>query len=254
MSDRSATFNNAGVRMMDVGNQYVALELFRGALESKLSFERNQRPQGTEGGIVQRCVTPDPPDCINRAEDHLANLNTYLSQAHPVENQSSQDLLILQLQNGANVVADTMSVPLQSRGYDPYIHMTPFEIPVEPVSTQITSSVIVFNLGLVHHALSRTSPKTAAFYEISAALLASMPETPDTALLRVALLNNFGVWCFENGDGESMRSCMEHLSIAIEGDNEESSNCPIIDSIVKQGVRSNIQWLLTPLNGGSPAA
>lgn len=258
MNDRSAIYNNAGVRLMDVGNQQIALELFRGALESKLSFERNQRPSsgsGTDQGLVQRCVTPDPPDCLNRAEIHLTNLDSYLTQVRSEEQEppSAQDTLILRLQESVNVLDDTLAVPLQSRGYDPYLYKNPFSIADDSTSrsTQVTSSAIVFNLGMVHHCLSRTSPKTAAFYEISAALLASIPETPETLLLRIALLNNFGVWCFENGDGESMRTCMEHLLIAIEDEGEDSS---IVSASVKQGVLSNINWLLTPLNGGSPAA
>lgn len=255
MSDRSATFNNAGVRIMALGNQLVALELFRGALESKLAYERNQRPSVSDQGIIQRCVTPDPPDCLDRAEVHLANLDSYLGQpqhSSPEQHRhpSAQDQLISHLQDGSDILDDTITVPRQSRGYDPYVYMTPFEIPDQPTSTQITSSVVVFNLGLIHHAMSRTSPKTAAFYEISAALLASMPESPNTLLLRIALLNNFGVWCYENGDGESMRTCMEHLAVAV---NDEGS-CSIVDSAVKQGVQSNIQWLLTPLDGGSAAA
>jgi hypothetical protein len=207
-NDRSAIYNNAGVRMMGVANENVALELFRGALESKLAFERCQMPLvniSGQGEVVQRCVTPDLPVCLNRAEMHLGNLDTYLSQENSVEHRSiHHDLLIERLEEGASEMDDGMTVPLQCRGYDPFICKAPFEIPEnEAVITQITSSVIVFNLGLVHQCMCRTSPKAASFYEISAALLASIPETSDTLLLRISLLNNFGVWSFENGDGDS---------------------------------------------------
>lgn len=238
--------------MMKIPIESVALELFRGALESKLAFERCQRPLldiTDHGEVVQRCVTPDLPDCLNRAEMHLVNLDTYLSQASSVEHPSTHDVLIARLEEGASVLDDRMVVPLQCRGYNPFIYASPFPIPEsESVTTQIASSAIVFNLGLVHQCMSRTSIKTASFYEISAALLASIPETSETLLLRIALLNNFGVWSFENGDGDSMRTCMEHLSIAME---EEGSS---IDHAIQDGVRSNILWLLTPLNGGSAAA
>lgn len=253
-NDRSAMYNNAGVRMMEVAHNFVALELFRGALESKLAFERFRRPmlniieQGDNVPVL-RCVTPDLPDSLSRAEMHLMNLDNYLSQANLVEQSGTHDLIIDRLDEGATVLADCTTLPLQHQGRDPFIFQTPFKIPEnEPVVTQIASSVIVFNLGLVHQCMSRTSPKTASFYEISAALLASMPETSDTLLLRIALLNNFGVWSLENGDSGSMRTCMEHLSIAME---EEGSS---IDSATRDGIRSNIFWFLMPSTSGSPAA
>jgi hypothetical protein len=191
----------------------------------------------------------------------LQNLESYLTPVVMMEQQEP----ILQRYEAAMVedrwvshvpdsstMGDTITVPAQSRGYDPYIYRIPFQIPEEPLSTQIISSIIVFNLGLVHQLASRESSKAAAFFEISAALLASLPESRETLLLRMVLLNNFGVWCFENGDGESMRTCMEHLTIALQDAMQDQTLA--IDESTVEGIRSNIQGLLTPLHGGSPAA
>lgn len=372
MGDRSVQFNNAGVQILQTGgvesparphehgsshhHHVIALELFRGALDSKLAFERNQQEQflvdssatatatanlEASGGTgdhgedsnphnnidiiihdSHRCVTPEPSECLVQAEFHMQNLQSYLSSSSPATEaevvpataatpttttttttriddsanataalpQDSVDptaphphqwvshvpsqhfsMRTLQMEDDDDDNGGAIAVPRQSRGYEPYIHARPFEIPVATatnttaggvgVSTQVISSVIVYNLGLVHQLSCRASPKAAAFYEISAALLASLPETNDTLLLRVSLLNNFGVWCFENGDGDSMRTCMEHLSMALEdaelaaaSPDNDSSSCTIIHKDLKEGIRSNIQWLLTPLNGGSPAA
>ena len=143
----------------------------------------------------------------------------------------------------------TPAVPLESRGYNPFIYLQPFELPnTSFASTQLTSAVIVFNLGLVHHCASRNSPKTAAFYEIAAALLSSDLDLMRSSLLRTAIINNFGVWCYENGEGESTRMCMEHLSRIID------ASCTTMSTVVEEGIRLNIQWLLTPPTGGSPAA
>ena len=93
-SDRSATYNNAGCRMMAIGNQRVALDLFQASLESKLAYERQGvRTMGTGGPMndenvvemdiggelvgqapedfldfqPQRCVTPEIPACLHTA-------------------------------------------------------------------------------------------------------------------------------------------------------------------------------------------
>jgi hypothetical protein len=171
---------------------------------------------------------------------------------------------------------DSISI-LHPRGgyYEPYLYTIPFVIP-EPDSTSLTSSSqqsiqmsqsvscrIVFNLGLIHQTICRTSSKVASFYEIAATLLSSLPSTMsddnnDVAtmiLLRIAILNNFGVWCYENGEGESMMNSFEQLVDTIQDDNDiltESSS--MIDPSIIHGVRANIQAFLTPHNNVSLAA
>jgi hypothetical protein len=150
-------------------------------------------------------------------------------------------------------------VPVQCRGYSPYLYTAPFRFSSDNTQAgsmavaPLNSSFIVFNLGLVHQLMDRTSPKASSMYEISATLLASVPESPETLRLCLALYNNFGVWCFENGIGEAMRECMELLSLALEKVEKEGDSLMWMEED-SQAMRSNIDWLLTPPNGGSPAA
>lgn len=235
--DCTIVFNNAGVLVFSRGHKAAALDLFRGALETKLLYERRQQAAEQRRTNVTpapgRCVTPD---CVLRAAEHLSNIALFASQA----NESDPAL-----EDGITEPV----VPYESRDFNPYIIARPFELPLDrQASTQLASAVIVFNLGLVHHAASRTSAKAASFYEISAALLASEPILPESALLRVAIMNNFGVWCYDNGDGESLRTCMEHLMTVLKHSDH------YLDPTVGAHVQTNIDWLLTPPNGGSPAA
>jgi len=117
--------------------------------------------------------------------------------------------------------SSTTVVPVESRGYNPFICRTPFAIPesdtVPSRNRLYQSAVIVYNLGISHQWFSRYSPKAAAFFEISAALLSSGGGTTEESfLLRICLLNNFGVWCFENGDGDAMRTSLEHLALVLD--------------------------------------
>jgi hypothetical protein len=249
MEDRSAIYNNAGVRVLlaDVGNHVAALELFGGALEAKRTTELTQ-------GAPEGPTRPRPPlDCVRRAEVHLQSLSSYLTASASQQALSVGELREILPQHGStNAGSDMIIVPLSSRGYDPYLYKIPFNIADDQQeSPLLSSSAIVFNMGLVHQMISRTAPKTADFYAIAASILSIPPLLSDTLLIRIALLNNLGVWCFENGEGDSMRTCMEQLSMVT---SEEEADATAIDASVLAGARSNIQWLLTPLNGGSPAA
>jgi hypothetical protein len=234
MVDRSPAFNNAGVVYLKSGRAEVALDLFRGALEAKLTYERSQQSDYVETN--QRCVTPD---CLITAENHLANLPNYL--VHPSPEQ-------LELISPSRVLTETDLVPVESRGYNPYLYAQPFELPSNSTSTQLTSAIIVFNLGLVYQTMSRIAPKAAAFYEIAAALLLNEGEFIETTMLRIAMMNNFGVWCYENGDGGAVRTCMEQVSMILDRSGD------IMPMEVQEGVRLNIRWFITPPTGASPAA
>jgi hypothetical protein len=257
LKDRSHLFNNAGARVLSAGNVQVALDLFRGALEAKLSYERTLRPRGdfiSEHPLspIVRCVTPD---CVSTAENHLAQMDSIILRMDDGEPSSHMGEVLITHAPSATTRTEVRPthvgtvVPEDCRGYCPYFYRTPFELTDgSRSSTELTSAIIVFNLGLVHHHEWMNSPKAAAFYEISAALLASETDTPQAVLLKIALLNNFGIWCYENGDGESLRTCMEHLSSVV-----KHTSVPL-SSEVTEGVRANVKWLLTPPNGGSPAA
>lgn len=264
-NDRSRVFNNAGARMMMTGNYSMALDLFRGALESKLARERFLHP--ARGGdmlfATNRCVTPDsmitaqgqrsPPSHEDPAEvEEEAQEEVFDASSREQTQQPTESV-------APGVVEETAvlhgnSVPEESRGFSPFLYPRPFEIPDggtgSSSSSELTSAVIIFNLGLVHQRMNRNSSRAGAFYEISAALLASTSDLSESAImLKIALLNNFGVWCYENGDGANLQTCMEHLSNIV-----ERTSVSLLDQEVTEGIRANICWLLTPPNGGSPAA
>ena len=253
--DRSATYNNAGVRLMSAGNHSAALELFRGALESKLALERFSE----HGRAPERCVTPDEMSDSDtssttsrrsRSSEDLPNeLDSYLelSRNVPLPQHFAPSL-------GITTIPHTPLLQLGGASYEPYLYTEAFSVPEDaedhsPFNTQAMSCRIVFNLALIHQLDCRTSAKAASFYEIAATLLSSLPEEDDIVLLRLVLLNNFGVWCFENAEGESMMACFEQLV-----DTLDEASSFFMDSAVLCGVQRNIQAFLTPMNGVSLAA
>jgi hypothetical protein len=301
-NDRSVVYNNAGIRLMDYGNYSAALEMFRGALETKLIHERTLLHNSTssvdddnmdgdyEEDDQQRCVSPDGSDDSTtsnntpmRSHQRNDNLDSFLDLLRNMDDQQRQNDLasssiasapggIITSTNGSFVASSPSvgtgmsNVILSSfRGYEPYLYRIPFLLPgneVTSASQEVTEAAqsiscrIVFNLGLIHQTVCRTSCKVASFYEIAATLLSSLPsefaDSSDmaaiTVLLRIAILNNFGVWCYENGEGESMMNSFEQLVDTLDEDQD------LIDPSVLRGVRANIQAFLTPNNGASLAA
>jgi hypothetical protein len=271
-ADLTTHFNNAGVIILqsdEAKYHYdVALDLFRGALETKLALEFAQKrfPIATDTShndltfllqTIERQVFPSPEatEVIQRAVVHLDHLNLYLTPTpKPPDNvpESRQPIETVRSLQLLFAPSSTVVPPLASQGYQPYLCTFPFFVAEDSAFSAVASSVIVYHLGLVHQLMERHSVKASDFYTISAALLASEVQTRATILLRISLLNNFGVWCFENGDGESMRVCMEHLSTVLQG--EENEDGCLIEAKIIASLRRNILWLLTPPIGVSPAA
>lgn len=245
--DRSPALNNAGVVCLAADRTEIALDLFRGALEAKLAFERSQLVSSNQqdmSPMIERCVTPD---CLEAAENHLTNLPTYL-EVVPSPEESEVVQVVPALDTTRQLLSAYDTVPIESRGYNPYLYAKPFELPRHEGSTQQTSAIIVFNLGLVYQTMCRNASKAGAFYEISSALLANEDDSIETNTLRVAIVNNFGVWCYDNGDEELLRACMDHLASLVE------ASADTLPQQVQAGMRSNIRFLLEPPNGSSPAA
>jgi hypothetical protein len=254
MTDRLVVlFINAGARLLSTAHAdellLIALELFRGALESKLALQRGGAASVMQG---QAPDTAAASNAIERATLHLQNLDFYLSPSHKtVTNHVDGGI------DGQRMSSVT-TVPPRERGFEPFVCKMPYFIPEDqPVSITLLSCAIVYNIGLVHQWMDRHSPKTAEFYTIAAMLLMNDPvlaaDYHGTLHLRLALLNNFGVWCYEHGVGDSMRTCMEHLAMALDRQ-EQKGRDSIVDAGLVQCFRFNIQCLLAPLNGASPAA
>ena len=88
---------------------------------------------------------------------------------------------------------------------------------MEFASTEIDSSIIIFNLALVHHSNGRASMKTYSLCQIATALLSTLaiPSDSESLSLHVVVLNNFEVWCFDNHKYQSMIACFEEMKYII---------------------------------------
>ena len=111
------------------------------------------------------------------------------------------------------------------------------------MSTRKQSATIIFNLAIVDHLKNRLSEQAVSLYELAMTLLAG--DVVD--LLGISLMNNMGVWCYENGDMDGAMACMAHLAGFM-------VSCSSIDQAQKDGIQSNIIWLTYPPSPASPAA
>jgi hypothetical protein len=93
-------------------------------------------------------------------------------------------------------------------------------------------------------------------YQIATALLLSLPRPKKDSvsfLLNVALLNNFGVWCYENHEYDAMTSCFEEIIDLFDDtyhddpdDDDENDILNVLDMTVKRGIFSNLRACLPP--------
>jgi hypothetical protein len=209
MSQRSIEYNNAGVDCTEAGQHRMAWDLFKGALEVKLTLERID-------GSIHSIESRAGANCyIAKAEAHLCSLTSW----------TLKDSAIF------SCLGLKTSTSMQSRE-------------TWEASPRRESAAIIFNLALVDHLKSRSSEQAVALYELAMTLLTGA--TVD--LLGVALMNNIGVWCYENGDLDGSLKCMAHLhSFSCAADCEMGSE-------QRDGLQSNMLWLTNPPFAASPAA
>ena len=92
----------------------------------------------------------------------------------------------------------------------------------------------------------RQSKQAVALYELAMTLL-----TGDAVdILGIALVNNIGVWCYENDDEEGAFTCMGHLASFIRSNGVHDT----IGQEEREGLHSNVLFLLNPPFAASPAA
>jgi hypothetical protein len=203
MVDKSVTFNNTGVLLMELGHYQVALDLFRGALESQVASVSSDGDDHNAMSPPEECqraeqsvstVVLEPGgDCFSRAEYHVNNLLTYLNEGTARTTSSSESQTIEYHQGIVDPLTSHESsdpnilIPVSCRGYNPYLYTTPFSLPefnsseATPsdagsgiaFSTQLTCCMLVFNLGLIHHTLGRHNHSPIHFYDIASTILSS---------------------------------------------------------------------------------
>ncbi|KAL3939327.1 MAG: hypothetical protein SGBAC_005930 [Bacillariaceae sp.] len=234
LAQRSVDFNNAGVQCIETGNNRIAWDLFKGALEVKLAIER---PGETNAGIDSY---QDSNNYIARAETHLMNLR---SSQTPFEYNSQQQELVTSPRMQSIETWEKFSN--DNSLYTPFLFTDPIKLGVDAnMTARRESASIIFNLALTEHLKARSSEQAISLYEFAMTLIAG--ETVD--LLGISLMNNIGVWCYENGDLAGSAKCMGHLvrfTSALSSELEQEH---------REGLQSNILWLASPPCTASPAA
>lgn len=235
--DRTATFNNAGVRFLEAGLSEVGLRMFQAALEESLILAK---PGGEEEA---RLATAQAN--VARAETHLNNMESLLSEAAQRRSLASSATSA----DGGSVNADESEVVSSEQRQRPYLYRYPILLDSdgENTSLQLTGAIVIFNLALVLHMKSRSSQKAKSFYKIAEALIQCEEEgrelcgmnndsAPRFMLLQVAVTNNHGVWLYENGHVNEARDRCDRLRV-IHG----TFGLSCLPPQVREGVQSNLR-------------
>ena len=236
LSQRSIDFNNAGVRCVETGEHRIAWDLFKGALEVKLAIERTGEAHADIHAYRNSNMY------IDRAEAHLTNIKLLkMDKQLMAAPQGEESETSPRLQSIATWERFSTDPSL----YTPFLFTDPVVLGEDPnITTRRESAAIIFNLALTEHLKTRCSEQAISLYELSMTLLAG----DSVDLLGISLMNNIGVWCYENGDLAGCAKCMGHL---VNFTNALSSE---LDRDQREGVQSNILWLAQPPFTASPAA
>jgi hypothetical protein len=228
---------------------------------------------------IQRCVTPEPFDnesCTVNIENKMS-LPPTKPHGNKITNQTSfQNISELHHLQPHTQYVTTTTTAAPSSVYIPYLYLNTFllsdpknqetndSLPMintmnlqsSPLSHQnsvaiqstIISLVIILNLGILFHAINRSSVKAVAFYEIAMSLLHSLPTTvQDSLLLHIVVLNNYAVWCYENHEFDLMMQCFDEINELLLRDDDENANSNVtstFDVTVKNGIRNNLREFL----------
>jgi hypothetical protein len=241
--EKARAFNNAGASYLEAGHGRAAWDLFKGALEVKLASERSTDQQASRIGELDTYV--------RKAEYHMQNLASYPS--NNTGTGAASLLFEYPSMRGRVVPLDSSTGCL----FDPYISCHPFRIVDEPsiagpatkpAAEEITmsaraSTMIIFNLALVDHLHNRSSNHAISLYELATTLMVGEEVGP----VGIALINNVGVWCYDNEDVQGGLRCMDHLSSILD-------RCSSVEKGERARLVSNIQLMLIPPDSASPAA
>jgi len=235
LSQRSIDFNNAGVRCVETGKHRIAWDLFKGALEVKLAI------QGNGVGDSDIRSYREHNSYIVRAETHLSNLKSFHRTCQFAPEEGPAIVTSPRLQS----IETWEKFSTDSSLYAPFLFTDPIRLGVDRnLTTRRESAAIIFNLALTEHLKTRCSEQAISLYELSMTLVSG----DSVDMLGISLMNNIGVWCYENGDMVGCARCMSHLvsftgALSLELEQEQ-----------RDGVQSNILWLAHPPCTTSPAA
>ncbi len=249
---RSIQYNNAGVALTEAGRHKVAWELFKGALELKLAVERYGADVQDDDEFV--AVVQKDNAYIQRAEHHFRSMTNYVKPVSTPQLIPSFDRDTDRVHNPSSTYSisqspsatnSSMQADLMEDMYSPFLFRKAMRLdPNIQIPTRKESATVIFNLALVDHLKNRSSEQAVQLYELAMTLL-----TGDVVdALGIALMNNIGVWCYENGDLDGTRTCMGHLATFL------CSCSSVMDEEQRDGLQANILWLTNPPFAASPAA
>jgi hypothetical protein len=242
--EKARAFNNAGASCLEAGYGRAAWDLFKGALEVKLTSERSSDQQASRIGELDTYV--------RNAEYHMQNLANY--RLNNTGTGTDSHLFEYPSMRGGMVPNESSTGCL----FDPYISCHPFRIDDEPsiagpttelaakerkMSATRASTMIIFNLALVDQLHNRSSNHAISLYKLALTLMVG----EDVGPVVIALINNIGVWCYDNEDLQGGLRCMDHLSSVLHV-------CNSVDEEERARLVSNIQLMLIPPFSASPAA
>lgn len=256
IESQAVHFNNAGVACF-CSDPKKAWELFKGALEVKLAIEQTMTSQLPANlPLYYEDLLSNP---------HVQRAQTILEEGDEGqgENASSEHdnmLMEVTLEEGEAPRTQASSTTLykcfSELGdifYTPFLFSEPFLIPdLEAISpsehqaSSTSSASIIFNLALVEHLFNQTSHQALSLYELATSLLAGK----NINGLSMALINNIGVWCYENDDIDAAQRCMDYLSRIM----RNPCYLEMINTDDQASIRRNICCMLTPRCTTSPAA
>ena len=209
----------------------MAWDLFKRAFEFKLLRDDS-------------ITTPNPKQnleanaYIERAESHSCHMKSDVQKCS--EHMSEESLARATSRiSWENFVTD-LSL------YSPFLFASPIRLGMtQDMHSRKESATIIFNLALIDHLRNRDSEQAVALYELAMTLL----EGELVDFLGIALMNNIGVWCYENDDHDSALTCMNHVASFIVACDS------VIDQEELDGLRRNVLWCsLNPQYTASPAA
>lgn len=240
---KARTFNNAGVDCLNrLGLPRVAWDLFRGALEIKLTNERSNKNR------IPADRSYESNKYVRKAEFHLQSIGCSLNQTTTDANHESGQGLSMRSRLSFR---DTELGKIET--YEPYLCSASFCIADKPAQNaqenikreRSSSASIIFNLALIEHLYSRQSSRAMSLYELATTLVVDERVGP----FEIALLNNTGVCCFEKGDMVGAQRHMNRLSKFM---NRHVS--PAVCARDRDCLVSNILWMLNNATAASPAA
>ena len=124
---------------------------------------------------------------------------------------------------------------------------TPDEETLVSMESTISSAMMMFNLALAHQTMDRTSHKAYLIYQLALTLLSALPPPIDSPslLLHVAVLNNYGVWCYENLEYSSSVTCfVELMDMLDESCSDDDDIMLTLNSSIKRGIFCNVRAVL----------